>query len=241
MHIIYEACRTNNHLGGQILYRSLYPSKKRRHTFIALQNKSVFFSEECSRETDLSSLLYVVYSLEFCSFVQGLWPLDASTVRYLLSQIIKPDDEVDKFNRIPDVYAKRNSGKKTGSVILNRSSNNHPSTSDVSTATQDFWANFAHFWLNFGEISWVDELCVPLVNDLETFFVFEKTVPVWKNVLFLESQIWTISFFALFYRSVPIIQTYFSVYFIREKFYIKKIRKSAPLWGRTLYQKKILN
>lgn len=77
--------------------------------------------------------MYILYSLEFCCFVQGLWPLDASTIRYLVRQFVPRDDQSDQLKLIPNFYIKGRRKDLNSSVILrNASSKSHPSTSDVS-------------------------------------------------------------------------------------------------------------
>ena len=93
----------------------------------------VFFSsEDCELESDVSSLTYILYSLEFCAFLQGFWPLDRSTFVFLLSLVSKKEDDYLQLEQIRDVYGKRNSRRKdlNSSVIL-RDGSKEKSTSDV--------------------------------------------------------------------------------------------------------------
>jgi len=88
---------------------------------------------------DLSSLVYVLYSLEFFSFVQCVWPLDASSIGYLWSHFQKKDDgDLHHLKYIQNIYGKRLSRRKeqNGSVILRHSSKEKNSTSDTSTIEQ---------------------------------------------------------------------------------------------------------
>ena len=44
------------------------------------------FSSECrTPEWDLDCLVYMLYTLEFCVFIQAIWPLDATFFIYLIS------------------------------------------------------------------------------------------------------------------------------------------------------------
>lgn len=97
---------------------------------------------ECELKSNLSCLMYILYSLEFCCFVQGLWPLDASTIRYLVGQFVPRDDQSDQLKLIPNFYIKGRRKDLNSSVILrNASSKSHPSTSDNSTVEQWLYSN----------------------------------------------------------------------------------------------------
>ena len=90
------------------------------------------------KKFDLSCLIYVLYSLEFCCFIQGFWPVDAGTVRYFISLFIKNEDkEYFQLKQIPDIYSKRQKRSKDFNGSINdsqrkTSSKNTISTSDVS-------------------------------------------------------------------------------------------------------------
>ena len=92
----------------------------------------IYSRDDCELENDVSSLTYILYSLEFCAFLQGFWPLDRSTFVFIVSLISKKEDDYFQLEQIRDVYGKRNSRKKdlNSSVIL-RGGSKEKSASDV--------------------------------------------------------------------------------------------------------------
>lgn len=103
-----------------------------KNIILILPYCKIYSRDDCELENDVSSLTYILYSLEFCAFLQGFWPLDRSTFVFIVSLISKKDDDYFQLEQIRDVYGKRNSRKKdlNSSVIL-RGGSKEKSTSDV--------------------------------------------------------------------------------------------------------------
>ena len=126
-----------------------------------LEIKNLQFRSECKTpEWDLDCLVYMLYTLEFCVFIQAIWPLDATFFIYLISCFNRSSkagfnvqlnsfvwfvknhdkakenrDEEMRLEQIPKFFREKNENLKD-SIILRktRASDESRKESDVSSS-----------------------------------------------------------------------------------------------------------
>ena len=74
---------------------------------------NLFYSVNCDGpDLDVSHIVYILYALQLCCFIQSIWPLDATLLYNIISIFGSSDQraELRRLRKMAIFYRERNQG-----------------------------------------------------------------------------------------------------------------------------------